>query len=324
MISTPVRMPDSENFENRDERGRILLDEMGENGHFQGSNSYLELRSVSGTTRDIYGALPRSKGVTSHYVYVDNFGIQSWEEQAAKEGLDAVTAAFQEKHQTVHETGIQCEKASAFGVVLDGRRLETRAQEARLRRVRSAIGVVLRRKRTVGMRSQSSAWPLHVPGLGKEAAAQLLPRQATGTCNRRTGPETVLWSTVVDELTHFSALTIFCFSQWWPPWCTEVFSTDVSLYGYGLAASDWTRGDVAEAGRRSERSRYGLGAGNAREHALGQMGFVVDRASGKVREAAPDDEVSIPLLQRIDGKRTLLSRKSLCLFLRGLQLSTLL
>ena len=47
-----------------------------------------------------------------------------------------------------------------------------------------------------------------------------------------------LWSTVVDELTHFRALTIFCFSQWWPPWFTEVFSTDASLYGYGLAASD--------------------------------------------------------------------------------------
>ena len=68
---------------------------------------------------------------------------------------------------------------------------------------------------------------------------------------------------------------------------------------------------------RSGRSRYRLGAGNARGHALGQMGFAVDRASRKVREAAPDDEVSIPLMERIDGKRTLLSRKSLCLFLRA-------
>ena len=100
----------------------------------------------------------------------------------------------------------------------------------------------------------------------------------------------------MDELTHFRALTIFCFSQWWPPWSTEVFSTGASLYGYGLAASDWTRDDIVEDGRRSERSSYRLGAGNGREHALKRKGFVVDRVSGKVREAAPDDEVSIPLI----------------------------
>ena len=37
-------------------RLRILLDEMSEQGHFQGSNSYLELRSVSGATRNTYRA----------------------------------------------------------------------------------------------------------------------------------------------------------------------------------------------------------------------------------------------------------------------------
>ena len=74
---------------------------------------------------------PGSKGVTSHYVYVDNFGTQSLEEQAAKECLDAATAAFEEKHLTVHEMGIQCEEASALGIVLDGRRLETRALRRR-------------------------------------------------------------------------------------------------------------------------------------------------------------------------------------------------
>ena len=60
---------------------------------------------------------PGSKGVTPHYVYVDNFGIQSLEEQAAKEGLDAATAGFEEKHLTVHETAIQCEEASVSGIV---------------------------------------------------------------------------------------------------------------------------------------------------------------------------------------------------------------
>ena len=96
--------------------------------------------------------------------------------------------------------------------------------------------------------------------------------------------------------THFRALTIFCFSQWWPPWSTEVFSTDASLYGYGLAASDRSRDEVAEAGRRNERSRYRLGAESAREHALAQIGFVVDYDIGKVGEAGSEDKASIPLM----------------------------
>ena len=93
---------------------------------------------------------PRGKGVTSHYVYVDIFGIQSVEEQAAKEGLDAVTTAFEEEHLKKHETEVQCEKASALRSVLDGGMLETRAREVRLRRVRSAIGTALRRRRMSG------------------------------------------------------------------------------------------------------------------------------------------------------------------------------
>ena len=102
----------------------------------------------------------------------------------------------------------------------------------------------------------------------------------------------------MDDHTHFRALTIFLFLAMVAA-LIHMFSTDASLYGYGLAASDWTREDVAEAGRRSERSRYRLAAGVARGHTLGHMGFVVDRTSGKVREVALDDEVSI-LLREAD------------------------
>ena len=108
--------------------------------------------------------------------------------------------------------------------------------------------------------------------------------------------KTVLWNSVVQEFTHFRALTIFCFSQWWPPWSTDVFSTDSSLHGYGLAASDWSRDEVAEAGRRNERSTYRFGAESAREHALAQIGFVVDHDIGKVREAGFEDKAAIPLM----------------------------
>ena len=106
----------------------------------------------------------------------------------------------------------------------------------------------------------------------------------------------MLWNSIVQELTHFRDLTVFCYSHWWPPWSTEVYSTDASLYGYGLAASDWSREEVAEAGRRNERSRYRLGAESAREHALAQIGFVVDHDIGKVREAGSEDKASIPLM----------------------------
>ena len=106
----------------------------------------------------------------------------------------------------------------------------------------------------------------------------------------------MLLNSIVQELTHFRALTIFCFSQWWPPWSTEVFSTDASLHGYELAASDWSRDEVAEARRRNQRSRYWLGAESAREHALAHIGSVVDHDVGKVREAGPKDKASIPLM----------------------------
>ena len=98
-----------------------------------------------------------------------------------------------------------------------------------------------------GMRARSSAWLLHIPGLGKEAAAQLLPRELQVRAIDVLLQIRALGHRVVDELTHFRALTIFCFSQWWPPWSTELSSTDASLYGYGLTASDSTHGDVAEA-----------------------------------------------------------------------------
>ena len=50
-------MPDNEGFEGKRRAWlRILLVEMSERGHFPGSNSYLELRSVSGPTRDKYRA----------------------------------------------------------------------------------------------------------------------------------------------------------------------------------------------------------------------------------------------------------------------------
>ena len=203
---------------------------------------------------------PRSKGVTSHLIYVDNFGIQSLEEQAAKEGLDAVTTAFEEKHLKVHETEVQCEKASALGIVLDGRMLETRAREVRLRRVRSAIGTALQRKRMSGRELEvllSHCTYLALvkrPLLGCFHASYRYVQSTYRT-------KTVLWNSVVQELTHFRALTIFCYSQWWPPWSTVVFSTDASLLGTGWRLQT----GLAKRSRRPGGEMRGQGIGSERK-----------------------------------------------------------
>ena len=144
------------------------------------------------------------------------------------------------KHLTVHETGIQC------GIVLDGRRFETRAREARLRRVRSANVVALRRRMS-----------------GCELEVLL------GHCTYLAFVKRPLLSCFHASHTHFSDdLLLLAMVA-----ALAHRGVDAFLYGCGLAASEWTRGDVAEAGRRSERSRYRLGAGNVPRTRSGANGF---------------------------------------------------
>ena len=112
---------------------------------------------------------PRSNGVTSHYVYVDNFGKQSLEEQAAMEGLDAVATAFEEKHLKVHETEIQCEKASTLGIELDGRMLETRLGKFVFVESDPPLELPFEGGRMSGLELEIFTRSLHLPGLGEEA-----------------------------------------------------------------------------------------------------------------------------------------------------------
>ena len=203
----------------------------------------------------------------------------------------------------MHETEVQCEKACALGIVLDGKRLETRARKIRLCGVRSAIGTALRRRRMSGRELEVLLGHCTYLALVKRPLLSCFhasyryvqPTNRTKTAHR---------STVVDELTHFRALTFFCFSQWWPPWSTDVFSTDASLQGYGLAASDWARSEVAEAGRRKEpRDR---GVGSMLENTLrGRWVLSSIMSAIKFVKAAPDDKASIPLMGADEmGRRT--------------------
>ena len=93
---------------------------------------------------------PGMRGVTSHNVNVHNFGVQSFEEQAARICLSEAVAAFQEKGLTVQETDMICEDVSALEIDLDGLRFETRAKQIRCLWVRSGIAEALRRQRMKG------------------------------------------------------------------------------------------------------------------------------------------------------------------------------
>ena len=95
--------------------------------------------------------------------------LQSLEEQAAKECLDALTTAFEEKHLEVHETEVRCEKASALGIVLDGKMLETPGSGSSS----SSIPIHQRdcpsKGTNVRSRARDFTRSLHLLGLGEEA-----------------------------------------------------------------------------------------------------------------------------------------------------------
>eukprot|EP00959_Pyramimonas_sp_CCMP1952_P441480 9242252-Pyramimonas_sp.AAC.1 len=57
-------------------------------------------------------------------------------------------------------------------------------------------------------------------------------------------------------------------SSWTRPWTPVVYSSDASLYGYGVAEACFGTEAVAEVGRVSELARWRLGAGLARQHAF--------------------------------------------------------
>jgi hypothetical protein len=75
---------------------------------------------------------------------------------------------------------------------------------------------------------------------------------------------------------------IYLRSDWWLQWNRFVYSSDSSLYGFGVCTSEWTRDVVARVGRVSERSRFksltSVGAREAafRAHAAIHVDEIVD------------------------------------------------
>ena len=137
-------------------------------------------------------------------------GYNPWRSKLRRKVLTLQRQLSQEKHLLVHETELQCEEASALGSVFEGRRLETWAKETRLRRVRSAIGVDVGRRRMSGCEFEIL--------LGHCTYLVLVKRPLLSCFHasyRYVQPTywstSELWSIAVNDHTHFIDLTIFLF-----------------------------------------------------------------------------------------------------------------
>ena len=68
---------------------------------------------------------------------------------------------------------------------------------------------------------------------------------------------------------------VLAFAHWDRPWSTTLYSTDASEDGFGITVAEWSKADVGQIGRVSEKSRWMLGAECAREGALVAAGFII-------------------------------------------------
>ena len=75
-------------------------------------------------------------------------------------------------------------------------------------------------------------------------------------------------------------------SPWNRIWSPRVYAVDASLYGFGLAVSDWSPDEVAKVARTPERRRWKLSAEPARTAALHAAGFKVDDGGRLLRDEA--------------------------------------
>ena len=84
---------------------------------------------------------------------------------------------------------------------------------------------------------------------------------------------------------------VFLHSDWWRPWNSLVSASDASLGGYGVSTSFWDPLEVADCGRRLERTRFRKAASTkAREHALTSAGVIRDELTEGWRRKEVEDE----------------------------------
>jgi hypothetical protein len=167
----------------------------------------------------------------------------------------------------IHELEVHNAGGDAIGVTIDGANHITRNTWKRFGTLRKGIQAVLNRDRIAG-------WVLEVV-LGHCTYFSLVLRDVLCVFHacyrfvqRHYSKASFIWAEVRNELRAFKGMMIFVASRWDLQWSDVVYSVDASLSGYGIVKSKWALSDVRQVGRVDERSRYKLGATNARSSAL--------------------------------------------------------
>ena len=189
--------------------------------------------------------------------------------------MQQATSRFSSKGLEIHECELTADGGQVLGVELDGTALEARASLKRFWRIRFAIVDLLRRRRVTGYEVEVVLGHATFLSLARRELLSIF--HTTYRFIRRHYYEKItLWSSARDEFRCYIGAMWFLRAPWSRPWSTEVYQVDASTYGWGISASSWTSSEVAAVGRVSERSRYRLGVGTAREHASGQAKFDED------------------------------------------------
>lgn len=225
-----------------------------------------------------------------HYVYVDNLGIISPHEAIVGEALEQLSPCFDERGLILHPGELQHEDIRALGCSMRGDIMATRITPERFIRLRQAVGALMRRRKISGR-------ILEVV-LGHITFCCLCNRQLLCIFNtiykfirKHYYSPVRLWDSVRDELWAFRSLMVFLHSDWWRPWNSLVSASDASLGGYGVSTSFWDPLEVADCGRRLERTRFRKAASTkAREHALTSAGFIRDELTEGWRRKEVEDE----------------------------------
>ena len=92
-----------------------------------------------------------------------------------------------------------------------------------------------------------------------------------------------LWESVRDELQCFKGLMPLAVASWTTPWSPVAYMVDASLTGYGIQSADLGSQIVGDIGRVKERSRWRLGAEQARARSLEAAGYALNE-DGKLEK----------------------------------------
>ena len=224
------------------------------------------------------------------YVYVDNLGIISQEENFVCEALQELGPVFDDRGLVLHPGELQTEDIKALGCQMRGDLKAVRVTPERYWRLRRAVEGILRRKRVSGRILEVVLGHITFCCLCNRQLLCIFASIFKYIRSNYYFP-TILWDSVRQELEAFKGLMIFLQTNWWKPWNSLVSSSDSSLEGYGVSVSFWKSQDVAECGRRLERGRFKKASSTmARDHAMNSAGFVKDEITQKWRQRAIGDE----------------------------------